>query len=224
MNATNRAWTINDIQTAMRQNGSHWFDPDTMRFFKSRVLSTVYQGSGGIYFVTSECGPSGHRAYSVRKFTPETFDISTVGEFNEMTKARAVGLAKRSAWPNGANGIATDEPYRPISVLEQFRADCQKHGNPKATWEACRRMVSLSKRYDLFMVQLCNGEIEYDAAGELPYKVRRKADNIKATAKDLGAKGVILGGDPRGCVVKLVWHDGETNDFGKEGWCVPYSS
>ena len=31
----------------------------------------------------------------------------------------------------------------------------------------------------------------------------------------------ILGGDPRGCVVKLAVASGFTNDWGKEGICVP---
>jgi len=31
----------------------------------------------------------------------------------------------------------------------------------------------------------------------------------------------ILGGDPRGCVVKIKVPDGFTNDFGNEGICVP---
>lgn len=32
--------------------------------------------------------------------------------------------------------------------------------------------------------------------------------------------GVILNGDPRGCVVKLTTPDARSNDFGREGVCV----
>ncbi len=31
----------------------------------------------------------------------------------------------------------------------------------------------------------------------------------------------IIGGDPRGCVLKLQMPDGSTNDFARTGWCVP---
>ena len=41
------------------------------------------------------------------------------------------------------------------------------------------------------------------------------------TAKRIGCKGVRFGGDPRGCTVKLLFYDGATDDWGKEGWCVP---
>jgi len=34
--------------------------------------------------------------------------------------------------------------------------------------------------------------------------------------------GVILQGDPRGCVVKITVPSGKTNDWGREGICVPY--
>jgi len=34
--------------------------------------------------------------------------------------------------------------------------------------------------------------------------------------------GVIFQGDPRGCVLKITVPSGHTNDFGREGICVPY--
>ena len=54
----------------------YWFEPGTMRFFRSRVSETVYPGG---YFVTSEQGPNGVRRYSVRQCVDGS--ISTVGEF-----------------------------------------------------------------------------------------------------------------------------------------------
>ena len=49
------------------QPGGYWFSPDTMRFFKSRIHD-VYQvpNAGGWAFITSEKGPTGVRAYTVR--------------------------------------------------------------------------------------------------------------------------------------------------------------
>jgi len=89
--------TIQQIMTAHKQSGGHFFDKDTLRFFKSRILETVYQGPGGIYFVTSERfefrDDSHKRGYTVRKFTPKTFSVDTAGEFNELTKYMAQKIA-----------------------------------------------------------------------------------------------------------------------------------
>jgi len=92
-----KVWDINEIRSAMRRGGSHWWDAGSMRFFRCRVLDEVYQGPGGIYFVTSEKGPSENRAYSVRQYLPgkDGGDIDTVGEFNAHTKAGAKRTAYR---------------------------------------------------------------------------------------------------------------------------------
>jgi hypothetical protein len=72
-----------------------------MRFFRSRVGSTVYSGPGGHYFVSSEQydGMSGRhpRRYTVREWHPETADISTVGPFNELSRSQAITRAKHYA-------------------------------------------------------------------------------------------------------------------------------
>jgi hypothetical protein len=216
MNAT-KIWTINDIKTAVLVRGSHWFDPDTMRFFKTRVLEGVYQGAGGVYFVTSEKGPSEARKYSVRKFTPDTADISTVGEFNEMTRAQAIKAAKIAA---GAGLVAHMEEFVPVSVAEQFLADLLAHGC-KATREQSRNLRSFATRHHALMEDYCNGRAIYDAEGEPLKPLARIRGSIEATAKAIGCAGVKFSGDPRGCTVKLIFADGETNDFGKEGWIIP---
>ena len=50
---TEMTYSINQIQEDMRDEGSHWWDPDTMRFFGTKVVSGVWEGPGGIYFITS---------------------------------------------------------------------------------------------------------------------------------------------------------------------------
>jgi len=73
---------ITEIKRANKANGGHWFEPATMRFFNSRVESRVYEGPGGVYFVTSERRERDMpKRYSVRVFDPSTGDIDTVGEF-----------------------------------------------------------------------------------------------------------------------------------------------
>ena len=65
----------------------YWFSPDTMRFFRSRVSDQVYQGPGGIYFVSSERGPEMPRMYTVRRFRPDTGGVETAEEFQGYARA-----------------------------------------------------------------------------------------------------------------------------------------
>lgn len=73
----------------------HFFDTDTMRFFKSRI-GAVRIKNGIWYFITSERPPHGKRAYSVRKMELDG-DIETVGEFCSMTSYQANKLLKKLA-------------------------------------------------------------------------------------------------------------------------------
>jgi len=85
-------FTVEQIKDAHAASGGCWFSPDTMRFFKSRVLSGVY---GGRYFVTSEQFPSGVRAYSVRQVSGDGSSISTVGRFGGYATAYQARAAAR---------------------------------------------------------------------------------------------------------------------------------
>lgn len=211
---------MNAIKESVRAAGSHWFDPDTMRFFRCRVGDQVYQGPGGVYFVTSEkYSDTAARKYSVRQFTSPD-KINTIGEFNSLTRQQAHKLAAEKA---GDGGTVTADAFRPVTVLEQFAADLRKHGNGKATAAQARRLMALAKEHHRLCELWCSDEQynrEIDEDGEHPRMVRCRAA-IEKLAKACGCKGVEFSGDPRGCTVKLVFHDGETNDFGKEGWCVP---
>lgn len=61
-----------ELRDLVTRSGSHFFDRDTMRWFKSR-LEDVYAGPDGWYFVTSEKheGPSigGRRINEPRLYT-----------------------------------------------------------------------------------------------------------------------------------------------------------
>ena len=91
--------TASEIKAASKAAGSHFFDRSTMRFFRSRILPTVYHGPGGCYFVTSEQYIGSQytepRKYTVRKFDVETADIDTVGPFNEMSRTEALRTARK---------------------------------------------------------------------------------------------------------------------------------
>ena len=93
-------YTMDDIKIINKQTGHYFFSPDTMRFFRSRVGDTVYQGAGGVFFVTSEQFVSYYpeyyaapRKYTVRQFFPDTGNIETVTGFNELSYSRAVRRA-----------------------------------------------------------------------------------------------------------------------------------
>lgn len=92
-------WTMTAIKAANKAAGRYWFEPGTLRFFDSHVGQTVYQGAGGVYFVSSERfhgsrGYSAPRRYTVRQFDPETGAVDTVGPFNELMRSAAIAKAK----------------------------------------------------------------------------------------------------------------------------------
>ena len=77
-----------------KSKGLHWFDKDTLRFFKSRVSN--WDCISGL-FISSERGPDMVRKYTVRKADFETGNVSTVGEFQQYRTIKAAkGAMKRA--------------------------------------------------------------------------------------------------------------------------------
>jgi hypothetical protein len=76
-----------EIERANYYAGQHFFEPDTMRFFSSRVLDGVY---GGRYFVTSERRgfDDYRRAYTVR-VARDNGQVETVGDFLDFASSAA---------------------------------------------------------------------------------------------------------------------------------------
>jgi hypothetical protein len=217
-------WTVNTIKDANRVVGGHWFDPDTMRCFGTRVLATVYQGPGGIYFVTSDHDYARNRCYSVRRFDPATGDVSTVGDAASLTKGRAVALAHQTARGTVAAAAVETvaELFRPVSADEQFLAELHQHGNGAATINDASTFRWLATTHLRLMEEACNGDASlYDDAGVPVGALARNRHRLKALAAKTGATAVMFQGDPRGCTVKLIFADGATNNVGGDGWCVP---
>lgn len=71
---------LDQVVEASRANGHHWFSPDTMRYFGTRLESPLIQGR---WFITSECQDDATmpRMYTVRLVTDDRGTIETVGEF-----------------------------------------------------------------------------------------------------------------------------------------------
>lgn len=90
-----------DLQLKAKSAGSHFFDADTMRFFKSYVIEEsvcANEDRTVWYFATSEKGPDGRRGYTARvaRFEQDwqgvRVDIDTVDgtEFQQFTTRRRV--------------------------------------------------------------------------------------------------------------------------------------
>jgi hypothetical protein len=76
----------------------HWFAPETMRFFQTKLPDIAYElPGGGIYFVTSEVSPAGEKRYTVRRQL-HNGDIETFGLFHGYaTRAAAVAAIRAIA-------------------------------------------------------------------------------------------------------------------------------
>ena len=69
---------IGTIKANNALSGKLFFSRESMRFFKSRVFSTVY---GGKYFITRETNPSGDTRFTVREAHDGGKHITTVGPY-----------------------------------------------------------------------------------------------------------------------------------------------
>lgn len=96
-----KIYTVEQLKRAVSETGSHFFDKDTMRFFKSRVAPGVIHTDTGLVFITSEqfetWYPSYYRdarKYTVRKLT-EFGDIVEIGEFQQYDSLYAARKAAK---------------------------------------------------------------------------------------------------------------------------------
>ena len=82
-------YEMDELRRQYSGEGKHFFDPGSMRFFNSRIKDRVY---GGNMFITSERGPSGPRAYTIKKIDKQG-RINTVGEFQQYATSAAAERA-----------------------------------------------------------------------------------------------------------------------------------
>ena len=87
---------IRDIERLNAQKGKHWFEADTLRFFRSRYAGTAVVKAGGAYFTSSERGPDMSRRYSVCRMDMETGSVDSIGGFQAYaTLSQAKAALKR---------------------------------------------------------------------------------------------------------------------------------
>jgi len=211
MNATSKKWSINDIKSAMRVKGSHWFDASALRFFRSRIGNDVFQGSGGVYFVSSEqFGDGSPRLYTVRQFDPDAIAIRDGSSFQEFATLRAAKAAARSLAGPDASSVA--ESFIAPTEFDDFVLVVQAE-YPDVSAGVLRLLCLYAKRHHAACERECN------EGGEHAEGMERVINEL--LAKQGQGLVAIFQGDPRGVTVKVKLPSGATNDFGKEGICVP---
>jgi hypothetical protein len=96
-----KTWTLDSIRSTHESRSLHFFDIGWLRGFRTRLYYPIYQGRGGVYFVTSEkfvsFGAANPRRFTVRKFDPVSAAITTFGPFNQLSHERAERLARIAA-------------------------------------------------------------------------------------------------------------------------------
>ena len=65
-----------DVIEKNKKIDNHWFDEDTMNFFKTKFAGNLINGR---FFITSEKQPHGKRAFTIRMALP-TGRVQTLGE------------------------------------------------------------------------------------------------------------------------------------------------
>jgi len=80
-----RGISISDMRERNERMGNYFFSPDTMRFFKSRILGgSLFKDK---YFITSEKQDyDSPRLFTVRSFDYESGEVGSVSEFQEFER------------------------------------------------------------------------------------------------------------------------------------------
>jgi CTP-dependent riboflavin kinase len=93
------AWTIEAMRKRSRECGRYFFSHEAMRTFHSRISGDVFEGAGGIYFVSSQQFIRElPREYTVNRFHPETGAVEVSPSLmRHDTLAAAKKVAKRTA-------------------------------------------------------------------------------------------------------------------------------
>lgn len=142
--------SMEHLRSCNDRRGHHYFEPGTLRFFKSRIGETIY---GGRYFTTSEQGPNMPRRYSVREAMPDA-SVQTIGEFQAFaTGAQAIAAARRLGRITGSEhlrelireytyGKAGTRPEKWMQTFDQFADFCGGgYGFTPAEFSAARDQV-----------------------------------------------------------------------------------
>lgn len=95
--------SLAEVKKANKGIGHHWFDTDTMKFWKTRLETDLL---GHRYFVTSDEMFDRSRAYTIRQANDDG-TIDTVGDFGQY-KTRKAAIAE-------AKALAEEWTYHPMN-------------------------------------------------------------------------------------------------------------
>lgn len=89
--------TIKQAVKKHKEYGGHFFDPEAMQFFRSRIESELVAGH---FFITSEqYGDDSPRLYTIRKIASDGQILSDVGRFQEFESIEsAMNYLLEYAW------------------------------------------------------------------------------------------------------------------------------
>ena len=103
-----------------------------------------------------------------------------------------------------------------VSTKEKLEFTYAMGKHSAATLWDCQRIMRYGATYKRLATDMCNREwLPSDEDKKI--RTRKAMDKI---VKSFGGK-LVCAFDPRGCTVKIQVPDGYTNDWGKEGICVP---
>lgn len=105
--ATN-IYSVDDIK---RYHKGHFFSPDTMRFFASRLIQDVYPTNDGkVYFVTSEkaCFRDYTRVFNVRCYDIKADSFDTIVQLSSRAVALTTALNMAYGTLLTANEVTND--------------------------------------------------------------------------------------------------------------------
>ena len=93
---------VSSLREFQHYYNGHFFDKDTMRFFKSHI-GDEFLTDNYLVFITSEQNQDNPRRYTVRAASrhvdkiKQNSSIKTIGQFNVLSSYQAKKLAKRVA-------------------------------------------------------------------------------------------------------------------------------
>jgi hypothetical protein len=139
-----RAWR--DVDEIRRAHDGHWFDADTMRFFRTRLGDIVI---GGRYFISSEASDyNAPRLYSIREAFADA-SIDTVGEFQAYrTRREAEKVARTLPTDHSAAlmDVLTSELHNRTGWIRTAKQLARYTGRPLADCKAVIRARALARR------------------------------------------------------------------------------
>lgn len=104
--------TIGDVERLNSRSGRHFFDADTMRFFKSRICRD-YDLLYGRFFITTEKYDAETPRLSTLRVALDDGAIETCGEFQQFRSPGAAYDALRKAWAAGVE--VRNDPYEDVT-------------------------------------------------------------------------------------------------------------